>query len=245
MRGAAAVIAAILASWTTVAGAEPVRILVAVGHSEGRGDEKPLKHTRDDASRVRDVLRSRGGVGADAATVLANPTAAELTAALGRVEAIARAHRPEEVTLFFYFSGHGDGRAMHFGRESVPFVDLAAQFGKIPARLRVVITDACRSSDLVREKGGVLEPAFVVNVDEMKSASGAVWIHASSDGESAQESDVLGGAVFTHLVQHESEQGAAMARIQGFERHRVAGAVGQHQFFVRGLDLHEAQRTKF
>ncbi|WP_394850424.1 caspase family protein [Pendulispora brunnea] len=198
MRLPAVLAGVLIAACAAQARAEPVRILVAVGHSEGRGDERPLKHTRDDAARVRDVLRSRGGVAAEAAIVLANPTAADLTAALARADTMARTHRPDEVTLFFYFSGHGDGRAMHFGRETVPFTDLAAQLGKIPARLRVVITDACRSSDAVREKGGVLEPAFVVNVDEMRSASGAVWIHASSDGEAAQESDALGGAVFTH-----------------------------------------------
>ena len=49
---------------------------------------------------------------------------------------------------------------------------------------------------------------------------------------------LLCGGVVTQLVHHETEQGSAMAGVQHFERRPVAGAVGQHQFFVGRLRLH-------
>jgi Caspase domain len=178
------------------ADASPIRILVAAGHARGQDGEKPLKHTQDDVARVRDVFVARGAF--DAVIALTDPSAAELWEGMRRAEAIARAHPVDDVTVFFYFSGHGDAQSLHLGVELVPLGDVAAALGKIPARLRIAVTDACRTSDALQKKGGAVEPGFAVEVEEMKSAAGAVWLHASSDGEAAQESEELGGAVFTH-----------------------------------------------
>lgn len=49
-------------------------------------------------------------------------------------------------------------------------------------------------------KGVTAEDAFAITASPSESASGAVKIHASADGEVAQESDELGGAVFTHYL---------------------------------------------
>src|SRR3954464_2919302 len=58
--------------------AEPVRLLVSVGHKMGLQAERPLKFADTDAARVRDVMVSMGGVKAENATVLNEPSAAGL-----------------------------------------------------------------------------------------------------------------------------------------------------------------------
>ncbi|MDB4997520.1 MAG: peptidase caspase catalytic subunit p20 [Myxococcaceae bacterium] len=179
----------------SIARAEPVRILVSAGNKQGLVEERPLKYADGDAQRVRDVLVGLGGVRPNAAFVLAAPTRAQLFAAIDRAKDEAKKHRPDEVTLVFYFSGHGDREALHLGDERVLLTDLTAKLGEVPAGLRIAVTDACRTT---REKGFVSDEPFAISATTSTQASGQVWLHASSDGEAAQESDELQGAIFTH-----------------------------------------------
>jgi hypothetical protein len=175
--------------------AEPVRLLVSVGHKVGLQAERPLKYADNDATRVRDVMVSLGGVKAENATVLAEPTRAQLFAALDRARDEAKKHTVEEVTFLFYFSGHGDRDAIHLGDERVLLTDLSAKLAEVPAGLRIAVTDACRAT---RDKGFTADEPFAITAATIPQASGQVWLHASSDGEAAQESDELQGAIFTH-----------------------------------------------
>src|SRR5207237_1093363 len=118
-RLAALVIVLATIAWARAAHAEPVRILVAVGHKMGLAAERPLKYADNDAARVRDVLVGFGGVRAEQAFVLNEPSRAQLFAAIDRARAEAQRHRPDEVTLVFYFSGHGDREAIHLGDDRV------------------------------------------------------------------------------------------------------------------------------
>lgn len=177
--------------------AEPLRVLVSVGHRAGLAGEAPLKHAARDAARVRDVFVQLGDVRPENAILLTEPTAAQLFAALDRAAAIAKTHRPDEVTLLFYFSGHGDRERIHLGGERVALRDIDAKLAATPAALRIVVADACRTAE-VRPKGVSAEEPFAITLGAPAGASGVVHIHASADGEVAQESDELGGAVFTH-----------------------------------------------
>lgn len=174
--------------------AEPVRILIAVGNNQGLPAERPLKFADADARRVRDVMVSLGGVRPEHAYLLNEPARADFFAAIERAKAEARRHRAEEVTLFFYFSGHGDREALHFGPDRVLLSELSLKLREVPAALRIAVTDACRAT---REKGFVADEPFAISATMIPQASGQVWIHASSDGEAAQESDELQGAIFT------------------------------------------------
>jgi len=176
--------------------AEPIRVLVAAAHRDGIEGERPLHHARDDVQRVRELFTTLGGVRPENALVLDEPTPEELFTALDRARVIAASHRQDEVTLVVYFSGHGDHQAIHLGRQVVPLVDIATRIGAVPAALKIVVVDACRTMQL-RPKGISTEPAFSISLTP-PAATGAVWLHASADGEVAQESDELGGAIFTH-----------------------------------------------
>ncbi len=191
----AGVLALAILAWAGEALAEPVRILIAAGSKLGLGAERPLKFASNDATRVRDVVVSLGGVKPENAFVLAEPSRAQLFAAVDRARAEAAKHRSDEVTLIFYFSGHGDHDAIHLGDDRVLLTDLATKLGEVPAGLRIAVTDACRAT---REKGFSSDVPFAITATNVPQASGQVWLHASSDGEAAQESDELQGAIFTH-----------------------------------------------
>jgi hypothetical protein len=192
----AAFVLALLAT-TRTARAEPLRILVAVGHRLGVPGEAPLKHAVRDATRMRDVFVQVGDVRPENALLVVEPTEAQLFAALDKAAAIAKTRRPEEVTLVFYFSGHGDRERIHLGGERVALRDVDAKLAATPASLRIVVADACRTAE-VRGKGVTDDEPFAITLGGTSGASGVVRIHASADGEVAQESDELGGAVFTH-----------------------------------------------
>ena len=191
----AGLIAVGVASWTSAALAEPVRILIAAGSKVGLAAERPLKFASTDATRVRDVVVSLGGVKSENAFVLAEPSRAQLFAAVDKARVEAQKHRSDEVTLIFYFSGHGDHDAVHLGDDRVLLTDLSAKLGEVPAGLRIAVTDACRAT---RDKGFTADEPFAITATNVPQASGQVWLHASSDGEAAQESDELQGAIFTH-----------------------------------------------
>lgn len=184
-----------VASWAGEAFAEPVRILISAGSKLGLAAERPLKFAATDASRVRDVVVSLGGVKAQHAFVLAEPSRAQLFAAVDSARAEARKHPASEVTLLFYFSGHGDRDAIHLGGDRVLLSDLSTKLGEVPAGLRIAVTDACRAT---RDKGFSADEPFAITATNVPQATGQVWLHASSDGEAAQESDELQGAIFTH-----------------------------------------------
>jgi hypothetical protein len=176
------------------AAAEPTRILVAAGNQVGLTEERPLKHADADAARVGRVMVDLGGVRPENAIVLAEPSRVTLFAALDRARAAAQKQKPEDVTLVFYFSGHGDRDAIHVGDDRVLLSELTTKLEEIPATLRIAVTDACRTT---RDKGFTLDEPFAIAATSTQ-ATGQVWIHASREGEAAQESDDLDGAIFTH-----------------------------------------------
>jgi hypothetical protein len=174
----------------------PRRILIAVGHTEGLLDESALKHASKDAVRVRDVFVQMGHVRPTDAIVLQNPDVAALSNAIRGAKSLAESTSDRAVQVFFYFSGHGDRERLHLGRELFSMSDLSAKLNEIPAQLRVVVTDACRTAN-VRQKGASVEPGFAISLSAPE-AEGSVWLYASAEGETAQESDELKGAIFTH-----------------------------------------------
>lgn len=179
------------------AAAEPLRIVVAVGHTVGLAGETKLRHPQGDATRVAKLFVELGSVKKENAIIVLDPSVDQLNAALARAQALARTRRPEEVSFVFYYSGHGDRTALHLGGVSVPIDDLKKRVYDVPAALRMLVTDSCRTTD-GRAKGMSFEAPFAVKLDEGVGARGMVWFHASADGEAAQESDQLGSGIFTH-----------------------------------------------
>jgi hypothetical protein len=228
--------------------AEPTRLLLAVGARHGAADEAGLRYSNDDARRVRDVFVALGGVRAENAVLLSDPSLGRLRTVMDRLAERARAVPKNELTFVFYFSGHGDSRALHLAGEVMPISELSARIAAISAGLRIVITDACRT---VRLKGASAERAFDVRLGAKQTATGTAWIHAAADGEAAQESDALGGAVFTHALvsglrgaaDRDADRRVTLAEAYTFAYHltlyRSARAAGVLQRPAAALELEE------
>lgn len=193
--GAILVSASLAAS--SPASADPVRILLAASHARGAPGELSLQHAGADASHVAEVLTSLGSFRPENVIHLVDPSLAELNDAFEHARQLASSHAPEEVTFLFYFSGHGDRDRIHLGAQSVAMSDLASDVRAIPAGLRMLVTDACRNYP-TRSKGVTTEPGFAIAAPSGDRADGVVWLFASGEGEPAQESDELQGALFTH-----------------------------------------------
>lgn len=87
--------------------------------------------------------------------------------------------------------------ALHLPRGSLPIAQVRSELARIPADLRISFLDACRTGG--RLKGVQRGPDFAL-ASPAESARGTVELRASSIGEAAQESEELGGAIFTHFV---------------------------------------------
>ena len=193
--GAVVLRASLLAS--RAARADPIRILVAASHSRGAPGELPLLHAAADVEHVESVLTSLGGFSPTNVVTLVDPTPAALDGAIDRASALAASHAPDEVTFLFYFSGHGDRDRIHLGPDTVAMADLTARVRAVPAALRILVTDACRSFP-TRAKGVTTEPGFAIESVVTHPADGVIWLFSAGEGEPALESDELMGGLFTH-----------------------------------------------
>lgn len=175
------------------------RFAVVAGANSG-GSRPPLRYAVLDAARFADVLKELGGVRAEDATVLAEPTAAGLEMAVKALKARVEAARSGalRIEVVFYYSGHADEAGLLMGESRYPYQVLRDQLGALNADVRIAVIDACASGGMTRIKGGATRPPFLV--DASSNMKGHAFLTSSSAEESAQESDRIGGSFFTHFL---------------------------------------------
>jgi hypothetical protein len=177
---------------------EEERLAVVVGANIGAPGDEPLRYAESDARRVRDLMVELGHVRPDRALLVERGGPEDVLRAItevrGRAAEIERSGR--RVTLFFYYSGHGNDEALHLPRGLLSLETLRRELATVPANVRLVVLDSCRTGG--REKGVRRGPPFALAV-AVAGPAGAVEIRAAADGEAAQESEELAGAVFTHF----------------------------------------------
>lgn len=184
----------------TTAHSKELRILVAVGVSEGLPSETDLAYAERDAEQVANTLTRFGGVEETRAIRVLGGTAQDVENALDTAHQWATTAAKRDVTFLFYYSGHADTSDLHISGRRLAREAIERRIQRIPANLRVSVFDACRTLGELAQKGLRRKKGFAINVTQTPAMKGTVFIQSSSENEASQESEALRGAVFTHYL---------------------------------------------
>lgn len=177
-----------------------LRIAVLVGNNDGERGEVRLRYAEQDAAKMSRVLHDLGGFRSEDIVSLLGDDTEAVRHAIIRVNERLRAEGAADSILVVYYSGHADADALHLGGSRFAIDELEGLVRGSPARMRILIVDACRSGALTRVKGGTIAPPFDVQVRRSIASEGAVFLTSSAANEDAQESDALQGSFFTHYL---------------------------------------------
>lgn len=190
-------------AWALLAptAAEAESFVLAIAAAEGRPGEARLEYAEHDAAMVASTFARVGQVAPGGSVVLRAPRPAAIESALGALGAAIEARQRQGHTgdtLIVYYSGHADDEGMHLGRAALSFAELRGWLERSPARMRLLLLDACRSGGALRRKGATPAEPFVVRLDESAEMKGTAIVTSSTELEESFESERLGGSVFTH-----------------------------------------------
>ncbi len=187
------------------AAADPARFAVVIGADRGLPDEVQLRYAEQDAARMGKVLVQLASVPEENLLVLQGAPAKHVRSVLTDVAARVARLRVEQPTarpmLIVYYSGHSSATGLHLGNTQLAFAELRASVQAVGADLAVYVIDGCRSGGLARSKGGMHAAAFTITDEPALQNKGTAVLASAADNEDAQESDRLGGGVFTtHVI---------------------------------------------
>lgn len=185
----------------TIADTTSLRRFALVASSNDGGPSRTrLRFANSDGESVGRVLAGLGGVRDTDLILLGDATRARLGQAFADLQRrVSNEARPQvRREVFVYFSGHSDEQGLLLGGERVTYRELRQWIDSVGADVRIAILDSCASGALIRLKGGVHKAPFLSDVSTQ--ARGHAFLTASSADESAQESDRVGAAFFTHFL---------------------------------------------
>ena len=186
----------------TVAFTLPVqsyRYALVVGQNCGGSTVENLHYAENDARRFAGVLQDYAAVQPQSLRLLLHPDSSTVVAAAEKLATeISSSAQPQHSLFFFYFSGHADADGLLLDSTHLAYGTLHRLLSNTPAGIRIAIIDACQSGAIMAFKGGKrAEPFFLAS---QQKTQGEVWIASSSASERAQESETLGGSLFSfHL----------------------------------------------
>lgn len=173
---------------------------LVIGSNNPGKNQQPLRYAHDDARRMVQVLTEVGIYPDLRLKTLIDPKLRHLHTALNEISEQIKTHqrRDENTTFLFYYSGHARAHALNLGQEEFRLEALRYFLEKLPAKLKVVILDACQTGAFSQVKGLQAAKDFSYNSVNMLQTEGMAVIASSTGSELSQESDDLGGSVFTH-----------------------------------------------
>ena len=174
------------------------RFVLAAGANNGGPDRAQLRYAISDARQFVAVMESMGGVESERRFLLEEPTVGQFIDAIRQVKETALANRRvgDRTELILYYSGHADESGLLLAGDRVSYQSLRDQLDAVKADVHISVLDACASGAITRIKGGSRQKAFLV--DESSQMRGHAFLTSSSEDETAQESDIIGGSYFTH-----------------------------------------------
>jgi hypothetical protein len=173
------------------------RIALIAGTNDGGRERVALRYAESDAESMAGVLEDLGGVRRENIVLLLGPTKADLERGFQELNAKVRA-AGARTEVVIYYSGHSDEDGLLLGSDEYSYSDLRAQIAGMPADVRIAVLDSCASGALVRTKGGVHLPAFLL--DESIDVRGTAILTSSAADEAAQEADRIRSSYFTHYL---------------------------------------------
>lgn len=190
------------------------RLALVIGSHEGGQGRDRLVYAGSDAAAFRRTLEDLGGLRRGDATLLVDPDSARILRALDDLEARVRALKRagSRVEALVYYSGHANEKGLLLGTQGIDYRVFRTRMNSLGADVRIAVVDACESGALTRLKGGHAAPAFLV--DKSIRSEGYAILTSSSESESAQESDRVGGSFFTNAL-NSGLRGAADASRDG------------------------------
>ncbi len=175
------------------------RFALITGMNNGGPKRDILKYAVIDAQNFASVMEEMGGIPRKNQILLEDPSAKRFSNAIAELNnRVVRAKTSSRIEVVVYYSGHADERGLLFNTQRFDYRKLRKALESIPADVRITILDACASGTITRLKGGTHSQAFLV--DASSDMTGYAFITSSSDKESAQESDAIGGSFFTHYL---------------------------------------------
>lgn len=181
-------------SFAVSSSADERRVIVAIGSNRGLDAERPLTFAERDAERFAKVMTELGGVNREDVSLVTAPTPHRVMQAL----AAAGARLGSDSMLVVYYSGHGSDIALHMQGDRLELAQLRAVINGLPARLRLLVVDACR--DNVAEKGFSAVEPFAISITRAPQHRGVVTMQSAGPGEVALESIRLRSGLFSHYL---------------------------------------------
>ncbi len=171
-----------------------------IGANDGGRERVTLRWAISDAERVAGVMTEIGGIRAQDAYLLTDPTSRDLELQFehlrNRVDSARGETRRNEIVV--YYSGHSDESGLMLGDDHLSYVDLRRLIDEVGADVSIAILDSCASGAFTRLKGGSFTQPFLL--DEGSDVTGHAFLASSSADEASQESDSLGSSFFTHYL---------------------------------------------
>lgn len=190
-------------TYTQNQGTKPVdmtikRFALFVGSNDGGPKRIKLRYAVSDAKAVRELMTELGGIMAEDAHLLVEPSRLtfmdHIEQLADKIEAARNQHARVEVIL--YYSGHSDENSLLLGKERIKYQYLRHQINRFNADVRIAILDSCASGAITRTKGGKKRSPFLL--DAAYNMKGYAFMTSSSSTEASQESDRLKRSFFTH-----------------------------------------------
>ncbi len=179
--------------------------VVSIGNNRGDASDIELLYAERDAQEMANVLRSQGNVPSDRVRLLVNESADTVRRVLLEVNTALRARGAVDAeggrrssALVVFYSGHADAEALHLRGTHLPLEEIRGATVISPAKVRLLVVDACRSGTVTRVKGMQPAPEFTIQLDSRIEVEGTALIASSTANESSQESDRLRGSFFSH-----------------------------------------------
>ena len=178
---------------------EWTKAAIIVSSKEGLKEDKPLRYAYNDGERIFNVLSSIGNIDQQHLYLIKTESAKDLKLNLQEISRKLQrlADEGEQISLQFYYSGHGSNNHFHIGNQKVSFNSVKSILKTDDLQTKMFILDVCFGASFMGSKGFEIQEPVKVEIQMDNSTTGEVIISSSAINEQSYETIDLEGSVFT------------------------------------------------